>query len=290
MNASNLCRLATPQEIDFYTNQLYPLQDRVFKVAEIYGDRIYLTGGTALSRFYFQHRLSEDLDFFTTSEDLTLIIRDLIRRLEELEIAIAPERIEPYFARIMAIDGANTLKIDLVREPVVFGDLIKTPAGIYINNLADLGANKVSAYEDRAAIKDIIDLYFITQRHSWEELFQIADTKRNPIPYEHLLMVNAGGVKGGALLLKEVSAQEINEFCEIVKEKTTAEIKKKTEIAIQNLSKIIGSLLWDFPPEHRIISRDSKSVILSRLHRLSLPKQQAIRAAILHSTYAHWHI
>lgn len=28
----------------------------------------YLTGGTALSAFYLQHRLSEDLDFFTNND------------------------------------------------------------------------------------------------------------------------------------------------------------------------------------------------------------------------------
>jgi hypothetical protein len=28
----------------------------------------YLTGGTALAEFYLQHRLSEDLDFFSEQE------------------------------------------------------------------------------------------------------------------------------------------------------------------------------------------------------------------------------
>jgi len=31
-------------------------------------DNFYLSGGTALSEFYFQHRLSEDLDFFSANE------------------------------------------------------------------------------------------------------------------------------------------------------------------------------------------------------------------------------
>jgi predicted nucleotidyltransferase component of viral defense system len=33
--------------------------------------RFYLTGGTALSEFYFQHRLSEDLDFFSEYDNFT---------------------------------------------------------------------------------------------------------------------------------------------------------------------------------------------------------------------------
>src|SRR5260221_80400 len=31
-------------------------------------DRFYFTGGTALAEFYFRHRLSEDLDFFSDQE------------------------------------------------------------------------------------------------------------------------------------------------------------------------------------------------------------------------------
>lgn len=33
----------------------------------------YLTGGTALSEFYYQHRLSEDLDFFNTDSEVNQI-------------------------------------------------------------------------------------------------------------------------------------------------------------------------------------------------------------------------
>ena len=33
-------------------------------------DAFYLTGGTALSRFYLAHRKSNDLDFFTSEEEL----------------------------------------------------------------------------------------------------------------------------------------------------------------------------------------------------------------------------
>ena len=34
--------------------------------------KFYLAGGTALSEFYFHHRKSEDLDFFTTEEELDI--------------------------------------------------------------------------------------------------------------------------------------------------------------------------------------------------------------------------
>ena len=42
--------------------------------SKVITDTFYLTGGTALSEFYLQHRLSEDLDFFSEEElDTTAI-------------------------------------------------------------------------------------------------------------------------------------------------------------------------------------------------------------------------
>lgn len=47
---------------------LTPNQRRILEYAAadpVIVQKFYLTGGTALSEFYLQHRLSEDLDFFT---------------------------------------------------------------------------------------------------------------------------------------------------------------------------------------------------------------------------------
>ena len=37
-------------------------------------DNFYLTGGTALSAFYLQHRLSEDLDFFSPDPNVIRLV------------------------------------------------------------------------------------------------------------------------------------------------------------------------------------------------------------------------
>ncbi len=44
--------------------KLYIQQDKVFSLLVPYLRGFYLTGGTALGRFYLGHRYSEDLDFF----------------------------------------------------------------------------------------------------------------------------------------------------------------------------------------------------------------------------------
>ena len=48
----------------YYLDKLYPLQDKILDVIEQLKLDFYLTGGTALSRCYLQHRYSDDLDFF----------------------------------------------------------------------------------------------------------------------------------------------------------------------------------------------------------------------------------
>ena len=48
----------------YYEENLYPLQNGVLRAVENCKTRFYLTGGTALSRAYYRHRYSDDLDFF----------------------------------------------------------------------------------------------------------------------------------------------------------------------------------------------------------------------------------
>jgi hypothetical protein len=53
-----------------------------------------------LARFYFHHRLSEDLDFFTTTDDLKEIANDLRLRLIARGLTVEVEKLEVYFARL----------------------------------------------------------------------------------------------------------------------------------------------------------------------------------------------
>lgn len=52
----------------YYTDRLYPLQDRVLKEIQSIDSFLYLTGGTVVSRVYLHHRYSDDLDLFANSE------------------------------------------------------------------------------------------------------------------------------------------------------------------------------------------------------------------------------
>ncbi|NEP41968.1 MAG: hypothetical protein F6K35_23130 [Okeania sp. SIO2H7] len=119
------------------------------------------------------------------------------------------------------------LKIEFVKEFNLIGNLTKTDRGIYINSLEDLGANKVSAFEDRAEIKDIIDLYFITQTIPLEKLFELADFKRIPVAYDRLLAINSQGISGKVLMRQDLDVQTLRDFLDFLKQRTEAEVQKK---------------------------------------------------------------
>ena len=276
MDIQRYYRQATAQEIAYYTESLYPLQDKVFELARLYDQKLYLTGGTALSRFYFQHRLSEDLDFFTTTDDLKLIANDLRLRLIAQGYEVEMEKLDIYFARFYVLHAGATLKVEFVKEFHLIDPLIQTEHGIYINSLEDIGANKITAFEDRAALKDIVDLYYITQRLPFPRLFELADRKRIPVAYEQLLALNVTGITGQALLAHDIPATALAAFLMELKGITEAEIKKKEMSRANNLEPLIHRLLWEFPAERRSLNADSIPVLQQRLHTLSLPDRRAL--------------
>ncbi|MCL5031291.1 MAG: nucleotidyl transferase AbiEii/AbiGii toxin family protein [Bacteroidetes bacterium] len=53
---------------EFYIRSLYPFQDGILNILRELKLPFYLTGGTPLSRFYFKHRYSDDLDLFVNDD------------------------------------------------------------------------------------------------------------------------------------------------------------------------------------------------------------------------------
>ena len=273
-------RKATPAELDFYRTKLYPLQDRVFEVASVYEDAIYLTGGTALARFFFEHRLSEDLDFFTLGDDLRRIATDLIARLEGRGLTVSVERLEVYFARFYVVQADVQLKVEFAREYHLVDGLIKAAHSIFVNSLADIGANKISAFEDRAEIKDIIDLFYITQRLPLARLCELADVKRVPVAYENLLAINALGLAGRALVTGDLDEANLGSFLALLKRDVELEVKKKERLAASRLPQLTARLLWDFPRDERSITPASLPVLRRRACQLPLPDRKALLKAL----------
>lgn len=147
-------------------------------------DRFYLAGGTALSLFYFQHRLSVDLDFFTPDfrySDVKRIIAYLEGSLNK-KIKLLRQNIKEDSVKIAVFNilfSANdTLKMDFVEDTV---KLLKEPKivnGIRILSLEDIYLRKlyalagmVRAFDEtgrdrflggRVEAKDFFDIYCLS--------------------------------------------------------------------------------------------------------------------------------
>ncbi len=66
-------------------DKLLEYQDKVLKLLAGKMEDFYLAGGTALSRVYFKHRISYDLDFFTkkfSKNKISMIIQELSKSLK----------------------------------------------------------------------------------------------------------------------------------------------------------------------------------------------------------------
>jgi predicted nucleotidyltransferase component of viral defense system len=141
---------------------IYKLQDQVLTVVcSAATTGFYLTGGTCLNRFYLERRYSDDLDFFTNDNHLFRDdVRLLRQALAEASIAFEVAVDSRDFVRLM-VEGV--LKVDLVNDRVYrFGKSVNGAGNIVLDNLGNLGANKICAVLGRDDPKDIFDLFTIS--------------------------------------------------------------------------------------------------------------------------------
>ena len=145
----------------------------------------YLVGGTALSLFYFQHRESIDLDFFTKTFN-RLEIRNILNDLKtELKkpIQLISEQTSPLFVKMMRyhilFTKRTSLKVDFVEDPTPLLKPLKIVDHIPLASLEDIYLRKIFTVTGstqttdltgrpkriggREEAKDFYDLYCLSQ-------------------------------------------------------------------------------------------------------------------------------
>lgn len=144
---------------DYYYQILYPLQDKAIKTFK--GSYFYLTGGTALSRIYYNHRFSDDLDYFANYlSDFEKLCQIQINKLSQTFDDVEVDYKSEHFYRIFV--SARRLKIELVNDvPAHIGTLIEHPQFGIIDSKENILTNKITAVIDRIMPKDIVDIYFL---------------------------------------------------------------------------------------------------------------------------------
>ncbi len=162
-------------------NKLYLIQDKFLTWWKTLDLPFYLTGGTALGRFYLNHRYSEDLDFFTNANPdyfnyITKLKTDIAKFFKlDVEQSLFTED----FSRIFINDNNTLLKIEFVNDiPYHSSKPIKYNFGL-LDTAENILANKLTTIVGRDEPKDIFDVIYISLNYSfnWKDLFKHAKEK-----------------------------------------------------------------------------------------------------------------
>lgn len=146
--------ILTPKQLDFL--ELTQAQASITK-------RFYLTGGTALAEFYFQHRLSEDIDLFSEKEVNPSLIEPFLKKAS-IELGISKIVKENYLGlytyKLQYKDG-DILKVDFSYYPFPPIERGTHFGKLPVSSMYDIAVNKVHTIAMRTRARDYIDLYFI---------------------------------------------------------------------------------------------------------------------------------
>ena len=165
---------------EFYEENLYRLQDGVLNIVKNCGTPLYLTGGTALSRAYYRHRYSDDLDFFVNNDNSFNQYVDAV--LDGLRKAGYDWSVETGFVKspdfrtlvLRHPDFQMGLKLDFVNDIAAhYGEITETDLFYRTDSVRNILSNKVTAIF-RMSAKDIVDIHRIclNEKFEWREVFE----------------------------------------------------------------------------------------------------------------------
>ncbi len=128
----------------------------------------FLTGGTALSEYYLQHRVSDDFDLFNrSSRDVARDAASFQEVLESRGVQVRPESLTGSFARLLITSREGEfLRVDLANDVATQLAPLEHFAEVPVDSFEDIAVNKVCALF-RQEPKDYVDLYFILTESSW---------------------------------------------------------------------------------------------------------------------------
>lgn len=121
----------------------------------------YLGGGTALA-LQISHRRSYDLDFFTKQLPTLQVYQNDLASVGDFKLLGAHE--QGYLGLL------NKVQISLSAYPYLLLEECLSYQGLKVVRLKDLAAMKLFALLTRTRKKDVIDLYFLAQTFSLNEM------------------------------------------------------------------------------------------------------------------------
>lgn len=182
-------------------------QETVLKKLSNRIDDFYLAGGTALSLFYFQHRISLDLDFFTPHLEYSQVrnIIDYLKDALKKRIELAAQNLQKKGTKMLVyhiyFTSQNILKVDFVEDVLGLIKPTKIIEGIRVLSLEDIYLRKIYALVGiipaldetgrkefkggRMEAKDFYDLYFLS--HTFRPISKFVQEYGDSIMREGLI-------------------------------------------------------------------------------------------------------
>jgi predicted nucleotidyltransferase component of viral defense system len=131
--------------------------------------QFYFSGGTALSHYYLQHRLSEDLDFFNIQEfdpqGITVTLKSLQPQLKFISYDFQSSFNRNLF--FIKFEDDYILKLEFTYYPFT---QIKPPTkkdGLLVDSVLDIATNKLFTITQKPRGRDYYDLYCIIQKYHY---------------------------------------------------------------------------------------------------------------------------
>lgn len=184
----------------YYEETLYPLQDGVLNILQQSGTDFFLTGGTALSRAYYNHRYSDDLDFFVNNSDnYDEQLDKVLSLLREAgfcwDLNTEYTRAKNFTTfRISKKNNDAQLKLDFVNDMVpLYGTIQHTDLFYRTDSVQNILSNKLSAIF-RYSVKDIADIREIALHESidWSEAINEARQKEAGLELVYVTEILSG--------------------------------------------------------------------------------------------------
>jgi len=185
---------------EYYEENLYPLQNGVLSIISRSDTDFFLTGGTALSRAYYNHRYSDDLDFFlnksqTYDEQMEKVLASLREGGFVWDVQENFTRASNFTTlRVGYKDSDVLLKLDFVNDLVPhFGGIQKTELFCRTDSVRNILSNKLSAVY-RYASKDVADIWEIARREpiNWAEIIREAKQKEAGLEVTYICEILSG--------------------------------------------------------------------------------------------------
>lgn len=137
-----------------------------------------LTGGTALSAFYLEHRLSEDIDFFSKEKVPLAVLEAFLKSIGFIR-EISYSKIFDRNVFSLGINNGSLLKVEFTAFELLNMEDCVLIEGLKVDSFIDIIVNKLCAIADRFDAKDYVDVYCALQGSdlSLRDLMELAENK-----------------------------------------------------------------------------------------------------------------